>query len=191
MQLDELDYRLARILGVDGRLHTKQIAATLGVSEPTVRSRLRRLKEVGVLNVKASLDLRKIDCTAAFITLKLKASRMQEILKKVSEFPEVDAAYQTFGEYDLIILATAKDVKGIQKLSEKLTGLNDVEAVRVSMLLDVLVERRGLSVRAGVGVKVHCYNCRGEVEYERMVEYEGRFFCSQDCLNEYKAKSGV
>ncbi|MEM1994478.1 MAG: AsnC family transcriptional regulator [Nitrososphaerales archaeon] len=188
MELDELDYRLAKALQEDGRLTTRQIASLIKVSEPTVRSRLKKLRELGVLNIKASLDLRKIDCTAAFLTLKLKASNIQEVLKNLSSFPEVDAAYQTFGEYDLVILATAKDVKGIQRLSEKLAGLDGVEVLRVSMLLDALVERRGFSVRVGVGVKVNCFNCRKEIKSEEMIEHEGRFFCSQVCLNKYKTE---
>lgn len=191
MQLHELDYRLAKALQEDGRLTIKQIAALVKLSEPTVRSRLRRLRELGVLNVKASLDLRKIDCVAAFITMKLKAPNAQDVWKSISEFPEVDAAYQTFGEYDLIILATAKDVKGIQGLSERLAGLNGVEHVRVSMLVDILVERRGFSVRAGVGVKVNCFNCGKEVKDEEGIEYEGRFFCSQACFNKYKAECKI
>ncbi|MEM3614894.1 MAG: AsnC family protein, partial [Nitrososphaerales archaeon] len=81
MELDELDYRLAKALQEDGRLTTRQIASLIKVSEPTVRSRLKKLRELGVLNIKASLDLRKIDCTAAFLTLKLKASNIQEVLK--------------------------------------------------------------------------------------------------------------
>jgi len=189
MMLDELDYRIAKALYEDGRLPTKQIAASLGVSEPTVRSRLKKLRETGVLNVKASLDPSKLDCALAFLALKVKAPKMQEVLKSVSNLSEVDAVYQTFGEYDLIILATAKDVKGIQKFGEKLAMLDGVESLKSSLVLGILVERRGFSVRVGVGVKVKCLNCRKEIKEEaNLVEDNGRFFCSQFCLSEYKAK---
>jgi Lrp/AsnC family transcriptional regulator for asnA, asnC and gidA len=192
MMLDELDYRIAKALHEDGRLPTKHIAASLGISEPTVRSRLRRLKETGVLQVKASLNLRKLECAAAFIAVKARAPRMQELLKSVVNLPEVDAVYQTFGEYDLIILATARDVKGIQKFGEKLAALEGVESVKSSLILDIPVERRGFSVRVGVGVKVRCLNCRKEIADEaNFVEEDGRFFCSQTCLSEYKVKRGV
>lgn len=154
MMLDELDYRIAKALYEDGRMPTKHIAASLGVSEPTVRSRLKKLIERGVLNVKASLDLRKLDCVAAFITLKVKAPKTQEVLKSISSLPEVDAVYQTFGEYDLIILVTVRDMSAVQKFSEKLAELDGVESLRSSLVLDIPVERRGFSIRVGVGVKV-------------------------------------
>jgi len=190
--LDEVDYRIARALSEDGRQPIKQIASSLGISEPTVRSRLKKLRERGVLNVKASLDLRKLNCAVAFIALKVKAPKIQEILKNVVNLPEVDAVYQTFGEYDLIILATANDVKGIQKFGEKLAALDGVESLKPSLVLDIPVERRGFSVRLGVGVKVKCLNCRKEVkEAVNLVEESGRFFCSQSCLNDYKAKRAV
>jgi len=192
MMLDELDYRIAKALYEDGRLPTKRIAASLSISEPTVRSRLRKLREMGVLNIKASLNLRKLDCVAAFIAVKAKAPKMQELLKSVANLPEVDTVYQTLGEYDLIILATANDVKGIQKFGEKLAALEGVEAIKSSLILDIPVERRGFSVRVGVGVKVKCLNCRKEIKEEaNVVEEDGRFFCSQTCLNEYKVKRGV
>jgi len=192
MMLDELDYRIAKALYEDGRLPTKHIATSLGISEPTVRGRLKKLREMGVLNIKASLNLRRLDCAAAFIALKVKAPKMQEVLKSIANLPEVDAVYQTFGEYDLIILATAKDVKGIQKFGEKLAALEGVESIKSNLILDIPVERRGFSVRVGVGVKVKCLNCREEVKEEaNVVEEAGRFFCSQTCLNEYKVKRGV
>ncbi len=192
MMLDELDYRIAKALYEDGRLPTKRIAASLGISEPTVRSRLRKLREMDVLNIKASLNLRKLDCVAAFIAVKAKAPKMQELLKSVANLPEVDTVYQTLGEYDLIILATANDVKGIQKFGEKLAALEGVESIKSSLILDIPVERRGFSVRVGVGVKVKCLNCRKEIKEEaNVVEEAGRFFCSQTCLNEYKVKRGV
>ena len=192
MMLDELDYRIAKALYEDGRLPTKHIATSLGISEPTVRSRLKKLREMGVLQVKASLNLRKLDCTAAFIALKVKAPKMQELLKSIANLPEVDAVYRTFGEYDLIILATANDVRGIQKFGEELATLEGVESQKTSLILDVPVDRRGFSIRAGVGVKVKCFNCRKEVkEVVNLVEEGGRFFCSQNCLNEYKIEKGV
>ena len=189
MMLDELDYRIAKMLYEDGRLPTKHIAASLGLSEPTIRSRLKKLRDMGVLNIKASLDLRKMDCAAAFITLKMKAPKTQEVLKNISELPEVDAVYQTFGDCDIIILATSGDVKGIQRFSEKLAKLDGVESVKASMILDIPVERRGFSVRVGVGVKVKCSHCRKEISEEaNLVEYAGRFFCSQACASEYRLK---
>jgi Lrp/AsnC family transcriptional regulator for asnA, asnC and gidA len=192
MMLDELDYRIAKALREDGRLPTKHIAASLGISEPTVRSRLKKLKEMGVLQVKASLNLRKIDCAAAFLALKVKAPKMQEILKNIANLPEVDAVYQTFGEYDLIILATANDVKGIQKFGEKLAALDGVESLKSSLIIDNPVDRGGFSARVGVGVKVKCLNCRKEIKEEaNLVKDEGRFFCSQTCLSEYKVKRSV
>jgi DNA-binding Lrp family transcriptional regulator len=117
---------------------------------------------------------------------------MQEILKNIANLPEVDAVYQTFGEYDLIILATAGDVKGIQKFGEKLAALDGVESLKSSLILDTPVERRGFSARVGVGVKVRCINCRKEVKEEaKLIEDGGRFFCSQACLSEYKAKGSA
>ncbi len=190
-EIDELDYRLVKILSTDGRIRTKRIASMLGVSEPTVRSRLKRLRESGLLNVRASLDLRRLDCTAAFITLKLKASRIQEAIKTISQMPEVDALYQTLGEYDLILLATAKDSRGVQRLNEKIAGIDGVEALRTSLLIDVVAAKSGLSVRPGVGVRARCQNCGKVVAEGTEILDCDLFFCSQTCVAEYRSKHPI
>src|SRR5688500_1624212 len=56
IQPDELDRRIITMLRADGRRSNREIARTLGVPEATVRYRVRRLTEGGVLKITASVD---------------------------------------------------------------------------------------------------------------------------------------
>ena len=53
ISLDELDYAIINLLREDGRLPYRAIARELGLTEATVRSRVKRLEESGSMRVVA------------------------------------------------------------------------------------------------------------------------------------------
>ena len=50
--IDDLDRRIIDVLTVDARVSNRQIAARLGVTEGTIRGRIRRLEETGLIDSK-------------------------------------------------------------------------------------------------------------------------------------------
>ena len=53
---DKLNQQIIDLLELDGRLPFKEIANTLDISEGTVRNRVNRMKDAGVLQIKALVD---------------------------------------------------------------------------------------------------------------------------------------
>ena len=58
--MDELDRKIIALLQMDGRASNAKIAREVGVSEGTVRPRLRRLIQDDVVNVVADPNLEKL-----------------------------------------------------------------------------------------------------------------------------------
>jgi DNA-binding Lrp family transcriptional regulator len=56
VDLDEVDRQIIRLLTDDGRRPNAEVARAVGVSEPTVRKRIDRLKQIGVLRIIGLLD---------------------------------------------------------------------------------------------------------------------------------------
>jgi DNA-binding Lrp family transcriptional regulator len=56
VEIDQVDRRIIRLLKNDGRRSNAQVAREVGVSEPTVRKRIERLKDAGVLRIIGLLD---------------------------------------------------------------------------------------------------------------------------------------
>ena len=52
-RLDPLDCRMIRLLQKDGRMSNTAMAQALGVSEYTVRTRLKRILESGIIRIVA------------------------------------------------------------------------------------------------------------------------------------------
>ena len=68
--MDELDRRIISLLQMDGRASNAKIAREVGVSEGTVRRRLRRLIQEDVVKVVAVPNLEKLGyATTALIGL--------------------------------------------------------------------------------------------------------------------------
>jgi Lrp/AsnC family transcriptional regulator, regulator for asnA, asnC and gidA len=57
-RLDELDHKIVAKLGQDARVSNRQIAAELGVTEGTIRSRIKRLQNDRLIQFTVVTDFR-------------------------------------------------------------------------------------------------------------------------------------
>ncbi len=100
--MDDLDRKIIEILESDGRASNAKIARDVGVSEGTVRRRLRRLVLDGVIRVLAVPDLEKMGYhTAAMIGMQVEPGRVDEVAELVAKFPESHYVAITTGAYDV------------------------------------------------------------------------------------------
>jgi DNA-binding Lrp family transcriptional regulator len=187
--LDLLDYRLARVLKEDGRTSTKVLSKIIGISEPTVRTRLKRLRELGILRITVSIDLDKVvEGVIGFVGIKAKAYEIQKLIEDLSKIVEVDNLYRTMGEYDILAMVSARDMKSLQFVFERLSSLGGIVTLSTSIFMDTPKNKGGFTIRPGFGVKIPCHVCGKEVVEDsnrKPLELGGSFFCSQACLTSY------
>ena len=127
--LDEIDNGLITILGRDARMNNKEIAVKLGVSEGTIRNRVRKLTEDGVLKLSGLVDPDK-DPQTQLVMLGVNLAATNELQRKAQEISLLDGVKSvsiTTGRYDLFVEVLV-DVKHglIVFLSE---GLSRIEGV--------------------------------------------------------------
>ena len=100
--VDDLDNQIVEILKKDGRASNAHIARALGVSEGTVRRRLRMLIEGGVIHVNVSLDPVKMGLTTeAIIGLEVDPDKMDPVCASLAEFDEIGYVTLTTGAVDV------------------------------------------------------------------------------------------
>ena len=102
---DELNKKIISMLQQDGRIPYKDIAAELKVSEGTVRNRVNRMKEAGVLKIVALADPVAIRYQSdAMIGIKISSlSTPARVAERLSECQEVIYIVWVSGRYDLLV----------------------------------------------------------------------------------------
>ncbi|MCK5436844.1 MAG: Lrp/AsnC family transcriptional regulator [Desulfobulbaceae bacterium] len=136
--IDNLDKKIINILGRHGRINNKNIASQLSVSEGTIRNRIRKLTDSGVLTVSGLINPDTVD-DKQLVFLGIKISSSKDLEKKaaeVSELYKVQSACITSGRYDIIIEVWVDLRHGlIDFLSKQLTRINGIESTESFVVL--------------------------------------------------------
>ena len=102
--LDTLDTDIIRLLTETGRMPIGEIAKKLKVTSPTVRSRIKELEKSGLLKVSGLIDPDKHQkMITAVVAMSIKSDgKMDQILDKIAQLPNVVWAGVVTGRYDII-----------------------------------------------------------------------------------------
>lgn len=108
--VDDLDLAIIRALQRDGRTSNRRIAADLGVSEGTIRSRIRRLEDEGVIRIQAVSDPVAFGFEShAFVGVQVAGGMIEEVARGLLEIDSLLVIARTLGEYDLLALVATPD----------------------------------------------------------------------------------
>ncbi|MBI4199417.1 MAG: Lrp/AsnC family transcriptional regulator [Chloroflexi bacterium] len=102
--MDELDRKIIALLQVNGRASNARIAREVGVSEGTVRRRLRRLVQDGIIQIAAIPDPEKVGYrTVALIGVQADPDRLDEVADHLAQLPEAQYVALTTGTFDIFV----------------------------------------------------------------------------------------
>jgi Lrp/AsnC family transcriptional regulator, regulator for asnA, asnC and gidA len=121
--LDSLDKQMIRLLCRDGRMSVKKIADHLGITSPTVQSRLKGLIESGILKVSGLIDTFKVEqVNIVIVAITIEDdSKMDFMLEKIAEIPLVHCVYAVTGRYDIFIEVIVSE--GMESLYKFMTDM--------------------------------------------------------------------
>jgi len=115
--MDDLDRLILQTLQEDGRTPFTRIARQAGVSETTVRSRYRSLVEQGVIRTVGVVDPYALGVDApAIIAVSVEPGMIDQVAKKIVEFPEVSYLVMTLGSCDLVVEVFCRDLPHLTHL---------------------------------------------------------------------------
>jgi Lrp/AsnC family transcriptional regulator for asnA, asnC and gidA len=104
--LDRVEAEIVQTLQRDGRMATVQIARDVGVSEPSVRRKLSRLLDGGIITVRATADPVALGYAApAYIGLDVERSEIESVAQFLSKYPMIESVAVITGPYDILIKA--------------------------------------------------------------------------------------
>jgi DNA-binding Lrp family transcriptional regulator len=119
-QLDQLDYDIIQSLHADARVSASEIARKTGTNERTVRKRIDRLVEDGIIRLTAIVDPTMFGyVTAADILLEADPVQEEQIVQRLFAMPEI--TYVAFGQgsQEISIEARFKDNDELREFLRK------------------------------------------------------------------------
>lgn len=130
MKIDELNISIIRHLQ-EGRKSYKVIAEDLGVSENTIRSRVSKLEEEGVLDIVGLVDPEALPHHRV-VMVGVKLSTM-DLVKKGEAFSRIRGVVSVSvvtGRFDLILVVLLKEGFGLLEFyTEEVSRLDGVQSV--------------------------------------------------------------
>ncbi|GGJ14654.1 AsnC family transcriptional regulator [Halobellus salinus] len=139
--MDDLDRQILDILRRDARTPYTEIAGQVGTSEGTVRNRVERLLDDGIIerftvstrtgNIKAMIE----------VSVKVNV-HTTEISERMAEWDQVDFVWQVSGEEDVVLVVDAADTGAVNQLITRAREMDEVENTKTRLILD---ERLGRS----------------------------------------------
>ncbi|MFC6725828.1 Lrp/AsnC family transcriptional regulator [Halobium palmae] len=133
--MDDLDRRILNVLRRDARTPYTEIAERVGTSEGTVRNRVERMTDDGVIerftvtthtgNVKAMIEVT--------VAVDVDTTRVSET---VADWDEVDFVWQVSGEEDMVLVVDCVDTRAVNELITKARELEEVKSTKTRLILD-------------------------------------------------------
>ncbi|WP_121742162.1 Lrp/AsnC family transcriptional regulator [Natronorubrum halophilum] len=133
--MDDLDRQILDILRRDARTPYTEIANEVETSEGTVRNRVERMMDDGIIerftistrtgNVQAMLEI----SVAVDVDTKVVSERM-------AEWEEIDLVWMVSGEQDIVLVVDAADTRGVNDLITKARDQEEVVSTKTRLILD-------------------------------------------------------
>ena len=134
-QLDELDRQLIEALARDARVSNRKIALDLGVTEGTVRGRIKRLQQEGLISFTAITSFGLADSARmAFIGVEVNVSDVRSVAEKIAELPAVNAVMITMGRFNILAICLFNSLDNLLEVaSNQILSMPGVHHVETSI----------------------------------------------------------
>ena len=128
LPLDSLDAAIVRHLQEDGRRSYREIARALGVSEGTVRWRVRRLTESQALRIVAIADPFRMGYgVLGFVLIRVEPGAQQRVIDALVQFGEITYVSACTGRVDIYIQVVCRDHDHLwELLSERIPAIGGI-----------------------------------------------------------------
>lgn len=139
--MDYRDRKIIEILSKDSRTPNTEIAKKLGVSESTVRKRIKALERDGVIQ-KYSIVVNPSKMgfnTVAIVGLDVEPSRFLSVATKLTEFREVKYVATSTGDHMIMFEIWANNGKELTEIiSKKIGRIEGINRICPSIILEKL-----------------------------------------------------
>jgi Lrp/AsnC family transcriptional regulator for asnA, asnC and gidA len=156
-QLDKIDLQIIRLLQIDGRMASSEIAKTTGVPEATVRYRLKKIIDKKYIQIVAAANPIKLGFgIAACISIEAESKQVDHVIEELEKIERIAYIAQ---------MTTVPNVEietYIETINELHEVLSQVEAIDGILQVDTAFIRRIARERFDFGTPKHLAESNGD-----------------------------
>jgi Lrp/AsnC family transcriptional regulator for asnA, asnC and gidA len=147
-QLDDVDKKIMAWLSEDARISNRKIAAELGITEGTVRGRIRRMEEDKLIQITA---ITNIDCIpnamVSFIWIEVeKSSDIDTVAQALTKLARVGFVGKMVGRFDILAITMVQDTVELSEfLHSTITVIPGVRRTDCTLGVDFIKQDYKLS----------------------------------------------
>lgn len=146
-RLDKLDQGIVEKLARDARISNRAIAAELGVTEGTIRTRVKRLQNEGLIQFTVVTDFRMAGSpNLCMMGIDADPSHVSELARRLSEIPEITCVIVLLGRYSLLAMGLFTNIEQLNDLvTERIRPMPGVQRVETSVSVHNLKYEAGIA----------------------------------------------
>ena len=135
--LDKLDIAILKQLEQDGRKRYSEIAEDLGVAVSTISARVAKMIDKEIVSIIAIINPFNVGLEApAIIDIAIQPHYFDQVVEIILDYPEVNYASMTTGEYNLEIDVYCRDTQHLVELITcRLNTLEGIQDIKVKYQL--------------------------------------------------------
>jgi DNA-binding Lrp family transcriptional regulator len=131
-RVDDMDLAIVEQLRDDARESYRSIAARLGVSEGTIRYRIRRMESDKVIRIQTVCDVSAFGFMSfAYLGVQVVGPRLNGTAVDLKNHPSVPVLLRTIGEFELMCVIQATDRTALVELAAQIGALDGVRRTEV------------------------------------------------------------
>ncbi len=129
-RLDALDRSIVGWLAQDARISNRQIAGELGVTEGTVRGRIKRMEEERQIRITAVTNIARFrDAALAYIWIEVERSgQTRQVAEALAAIPELGFVGVMLGRSDILAITMVRNTEHLADFVHQ--RINPIEGVR-------------------------------------------------------------
>ncbi len=144
MQITEKDQKLIRALNRDARISISNLAKELHVSRTTVKHRIARLEEAGVI-VGYGLRLGEAyrrNTLQSYVNLEVRPAMASQIVARLQKMPELEALFTVSGKFDMVLIVRTMTPVQLDQVLDQIGEFEGVVSTESAIVLNTKFDRR-------------------------------------------------
>ncbi len=190
VELDNLDVKILTQLQSDSRKSYQEIARHCLTSVPTIKSRVDRLFELGIIRkFTLEIDHSRLGIAEAVLIVNAKPIAVNRIAEELLKFEEIKELYITSDSDAAIVSRVTGDMQHILAIQDRI-NLTDVNNIRVIPVKSPYRKDATIPL-ASSSITLSCAYCDKKVTGDavrKKFDDKDYFFCCTICQGEFEKK---